>query len=368
MVIGSTISLGGSVGQRGRNLPQDVRAVQTRLNDLLPLPRRRLVVSGVVDRSTVNLILEFQAVVLLMSRPSGRITPMGDTLAAMNDPASARRWSSTAAAARYVPQQESDGPRRAITEMRRAANADVGRISALDDFFSVRETLDTMSTWLSGASALHYATEFSAVLVELRQIGLDNAQIRVVMLRAVRDADQMDLLLFLVRENPGILGRAAQTMSRASSALNAVSFLLSAYKVAGFMRNGVSGVAPSLAEIYATVMGTAVPWAGAVDGIQGLLGLIDPTLQGSPTVRTVFGVLNAVNPIGLGRVGVDAIVSLIIAALRCLSEGRCTATDLEDFTTRTRGTPMRVFVEWGESLGNAMGDRWGQAFYERFLR
>lgn len=366
MVIGSSIAIGASVGQGGRNRPDDVRVVQRRLNDLLPLPRRRLLVSGRVDRATVSLIMEFQAVVLLMARPTGRVGPMDETLMAMNDPASARRWGSTTGTARYVPQVDSDAPRQAIAAMRRAAGSEVGRISALDDFFSVSGTVDDLSTWLSGASALEYAGEFSVVLVQLRDLGLPPQTIRQVMAGAVQNG--LDDLMELTREAPGLLGRAARGMSTAGTVLNAVGVLLSAYKVAGFLRQGMDGIAPAVGEIYATGMGMAIPWAGFVDGMQGMIGLIDPALQNSPTTRAVFSFINAINPIGLGRAGVDGVITLIVAAVRCASEGRCSSSDLDAFTERMRSSPMRIFVEWGEGLGSMLADRWGQAFYDRFLR
>jgi hypothetical protein len=366
MVIGSSIAIGASVGQGGRNRPEDVRVVQRRLNDLLPLPRRRLPVSGRVDRATVSLIMEFQAVVLLMARPTGRVGPMDETLMAMNEATSARRWGTASSTARYVPQVDSDAPRQAIAAMRRAAGSDAGRISALDDFFSVSGTVDDLSTWLSGASALEYAGEFSVVLVQLRDLGLSSSAIREVMTDAVRIG--LDDLMNLTRQAPDLLGRAARGLSTASRVLNAVGLLLSAYKVLAFLHQGPEGIGAAVGEIYATGMGMAIPWAGFVDGLQGMIGLIDPALQNAPTTRAVFSFVNAINPIGLGRAGVDGVITLIVAAVRCVSEGRCTSRELDAFTERMRSSPMRVFVEWGEGLGSVMAGQWGQAFYDRFLR
>jgi hypothetical protein len=81
-----------------------------------------------------------------------------------------------------------------------------------------------------------------------------------------------------------------------------------------------------------------------------------------------FRILNSLNPIGMGKTGIDAIVTLIDAAFRGVREGKFPMSALEGFTTRARNSPMKVFVDFGEYLGDKAADRWGQAFYETFLR
>lgn len=66
--------LGASVGSRGRNLPDDVRLVQTLLKErgVDPGP-----IDGVIGRKTIAAIREFQR--FFMRRPDGRVDPNGRT-------------------------------------------------------------------------------------------------------------------------------------------------------------------------------------------------------------------------------------------------------------------------------------------------
>ena len=64
-----------SVGQDGANKPGDVFVVQSLLNDRLPRPHTFLPVTGDADPGFILAIEAYQAVVLGMNPPSGRIDP-----------------------------------------------------------------------------------------------------------------------------------------------------------------------------------------------------------------------------------------------------------------------------------------------------
>jgi len=64
-----------SVGQRGDNAPGDVFVIQSLLNDRLPRPHSPVPVTGVADIGTTLAIEAYQAVVLNMTPPSGRVEP-----------------------------------------------------------------------------------------------------------------------------------------------------------------------------------------------------------------------------------------------------------------------------------------------------
>ena len=68
-----------SVGQNGANRPGDVFVIQSLLNDRLPRPHSFLPVTGDADVGFILAIEAYQAVVLGMNPPSGRVDPGSET-------------------------------------------------------------------------------------------------------------------------------------------------------------------------------------------------------------------------------------------------------------------------------------------------
>ena len=64
-----------SVGQDAINAPGDVFVIQSLLNDRLPQPHTPVPVTGVADPGTILAIEAYQAVMMGMNPPSGRIDP-----------------------------------------------------------------------------------------------------------------------------------------------------------------------------------------------------------------------------------------------------------------------------------------------------
>ena len=68
-----------SVGEGGANRPGDVFVIQSLLNDRLPRPHTFLPVTGEADVGFILAIEAYQAVVLNMTPPSGRVDPGSTT-------------------------------------------------------------------------------------------------------------------------------------------------------------------------------------------------------------------------------------------------------------------------------------------------
>lgn len=64
-----------SVGRDGANRPKDVFIIQSLLNDRLPKPHSPVPVTGVEDVGTMLAIEAYQAVMVNMNPPSGRVEP-----------------------------------------------------------------------------------------------------------------------------------------------------------------------------------------------------------------------------------------------------------------------------------------------------
>ena len=72
-----------AVGRSAINRTDDVRIVQTLLNQHLQPPQRPLAVDGVVGPQMVAAIEHFQRHVVKMSIPDGRVDPGGRTFTAL---------------------------------------------------------------------------------------------------------------------------------------------------------------------------------------------------------------------------------------------------------------------------------------------
>ena len=68
-----------SVGQNGVNAPRDVFVIQSLLNDRLPKPHTPIPITGVADPGTILAIQAYQAVVMSMFPPTGRVEPGSET-------------------------------------------------------------------------------------------------------------------------------------------------------------------------------------------------------------------------------------------------------------------------------------------------
>ena len=111
-----------------------------------------------------------------------------------------------------------------------------------------------------------------------------------------------------------------------------------------------------------------MPWAGFVDAIQSVSFAYAPGLQGRPAVNYFFRLLNAINPIGAGKTAVDSVTTIIEVAIISFQKGSFASGKLELLVGRMKSTPMNVFVDWGETLGDYMGDKFGDFYYEHFLK
>ena len=109
-------------------------------------------------------------------------------------------------------------------------------------------------------------------------------------------------------------------------------------------------------ELYKFGMGKAVPWAAMVEGVGSLLDGIVPeqTRKNSMLFRT----LRAVDPVGLGGVAVDSVVSIVTSGAEMAAAGRVDIDILTNRLTplvaRMKQGPANLFVELGENSGDAL--------------
>lgn len=387
MPINSTIFIQGSVGRGGKNMKPDVSAVQQRLNDLMNPPRKRLTVDGLSGPKTEGVIADFQLNVLKFSRADRRVDPAGKTIRALNNPASEGTWARMSidpnagggggdggAVPKELNKTYSDEQQDKIADLRGKIAAQPDSKEAVDflDFFIkmyiplTKELLATatVTQFLAGTRGGVGLTNFVKGIVSLRRLGFTAAEIVEILVQVKRNRglDAGLRMLGSVGKYPK-LARAFKKIGRAALVAGVV---VCVFEAVNYFRKGQIG--PGMAEIYGTIMGMAVPWAAALDAAQTLIYDNFPELEGNPKIKYAFRVLNAINPIGAGKVAVDSYYTMVKMIGDRIATGEWNWQEIEKLVDRMEKTPMRLFTEAGQYWGDLLGDLTGDWFYETFLK
>jgi peptidoglycan hydrolase-like protein with peptidoglycan-binding domain len=344
-------------------------------------PRVPLTVDGRCGPKTESIIADFQKVVLGTARPDGRVDPSGGTIRALNDTASEGKWAQMTMAppatgggggggssAITYPPSISASERKAIDNLAAAARAQSDKIYLqVLDMMIKSGTYGHFKNAMTVLGAGQYAGEFINAIRGMRQIGLTAEDIVWVFQQfaVAKNGNGLAELLGIMKTRP-TLGASVGRLAKLGKAMNVVAVVFCVSEVANHIDAGRYG--PAAAEIYGTGMSMAVPWAGFIDAFQGVAFAYAPGLKTSPGAAMFFKILNSLNPVGMGKTGIDAMVTLIDAAFRGVRERKFPMSALEGFVNRARSSPMQPFVEFGDYLGDKAADRWGQAFYETFLK
>jgi hypothetical protein len=100
--------------------------------------------------------------------------------------------------------------------------------------------------------------------------------------------------------------------------------------------------------MYKQFMGKAIPWAGAIEGLQSI---VEGFMPASAKNSDVFKVMRACDPVGLGAVGVDAVGTLAIGLVEMVTTGQMDSARLSRLVDRMKSGPTKFFAEMGENLG-----------------
>lgn len=362
MPINSTITINGSVGRRGRNSPTDVRAVQGRLNDLTRPPRLFLKVDGKSGPLTEGVIADFQRVVCGSANPDGRVDPGKKTLAALNDPSSEGKWlgmnmttptsrPGAAAAAGVVYPAGLNSREKEAVDLMAKSTKNAEELGILNDFLK-STPVSTLKAVLNAQGAAAGLIQFGVVVREQRALGSTAKQIGEFLGDAVKmkDATGFAKILDAGGRNPGMF-RVAKGLGKVAS--GAATFLC-AVELADHLMAKRWGAAAG--EVYGAFMGKAVPWAGLMSALQGLVFVYAPGLKGRPTITYFFQILNAVDPINMGKIAVDSLITVVETALTSFERGQLDTRKLEELVDRMKQTPARVFAETGEWWGDFFAD------------
>ena len=354
MPIYSSIGIRASVGRNGRNESVDVMAIQKRLNELMKSPRIKLNVDGRSGPKTEGMIADFQKVVLGLSMPDGRVDPNSNTIRALNDAASEGKWArmSTGPGAGgpgpfpgLSHNNSSQGVSRGEQLLQEAAAAQNTGIS----FDEIRRGLiDTgFPPFKSFIGSINKAEEARAVIAVWKSIrGFGFSATEAASL--YKDIAKMDpgrtKAFFDAASRPG--SKLGATLGKFAKIADKVNLLVVLIEVADKMAQG--DYLYGTAEMYKQFMGKAIPWAGAIEGLQSI---VEGFLPASAKNSDVFKVLRACDPIGAGAVGIDTVGTLAIGLVEMVVSGQMDPMRLNRLVDRMKSGPTAFFAQIGENLG-----------------
>ncbi len=352
MPITQSIFIVQSVGQLGRNVPQDVKTIQTRLNELMPPNLRKLSVDGKCGPLTIACIKDFQKEVRGTRVPDGRVDPNKGTLAALNDPASASKWAKMSFGAPAAPSTPGGGMPH--EDMMRKKFKEAGREPEFDMFRRafVDGSIPSMKNFLGAIGRSEDATKLVSAYLAMRKLGLTFEESREVM-RAITGLRKHKAALDLFDDLAKPTGKFTKLLGFTGKVAGKAGLLVAVIEIADKMADG--DLLYGATEAYKMVMGKAVPWAAMIEGLQSLVEGLAPD---SWKAKGVFKVMRACDPIGLGAVAVDAVTTLALGAIDIVLKGKMDVDAmmprLERLVSRMKQGPTKVFAEMGEDLGDAM--------------
>ena len=196
------------------------------------------------------------------------------------------------------------------------------------------------------------ARQVAAFWIELFRITKGVRSQMPTVLVSVAKLDKDALVLFEVLASP--TSKFGKFVKGLGEVTTAVGLLVTVVECIQHARRGEPG--PVAMELYKFAMGKAVPWAAMIEGVGSLLDGVVPeqTRKNSMLFRT----LRAVDPIGLGGVAVDSVVSIVTSGAEMAAAGRVDIDILTNRLTplvaRMKQGPANLFVELGENSGDAL--------------
>jgi hypothetical protein len=172
--------------------------------------------------------------------------------------------------------------------------------------------------------------------------------------QGVGKLDKNALQLFEAFANPtSKLGKVVKGMGDVASK---VGLIVTVIECVQHARRGDPGAIA--AELYKFGMGKAVPWAAMVEGVGSLLDGVVPEATRKNSI--LFKVIRSVDPIGMGAVAVDSVVSIVMGGVEMAVRGKVDVdimtNRLYPLVNRMKGGPARIFAELGERSGDALYD------------
>ena len=341
--------------QMGSRGPQ-VTKLQGDLNKLLPFEVPPLKLDGIFGPKTRARLVTFQSRNGL--RPDGIAGPK--TLGRMQQMFGPGVPPPTPGAPvlPLIPGPPPTGAKKFIPEMQKVFQ-EKGKSDKFDLFLKFLDDLEAnkipgAKNVLGVIGRAEDARQFAAFWIEMIEFtkGTPGALSRIF--GGVAKLDKDALKLFEIFTSPtSKLGKVVKGLGDVASK---VGLIVTVIECVQHARRGDPGAIA--AELYKFGMGKAVPWAAIVEGVGSLLDGVVPEQTRKNSI--LFKVMRSVDPIGMGAVAVDSVVSIVMGGVEMAVRGKVDVDIMTNRLTpvvnRMKGGPARIFVELGERSGDALYD------------
>ena len=229
-----------------------------------------------------------------------------------------------------------------------------GMSAQFGDFLNDLEanTVPQWKNFLGTIGRAEDARQVAAFWIELFQITKGARSQMPTVFAAVAKLDKDALKLFEALSAP--TSKFGKFLKGAGEVASAVGLLVTVVECVQHARRGDAGAVA--AELYKFGMGKAVPWAAMVEGVGSLMDGVVP--EKTRQNNMLFKIIRSVDPIGMGAVGVDSVVSIVTGGFEMAARGRVDVDILTNRLTplvaRMKQGPARLFVELGENSGDAL--------------
>lgn len=229
-----------------------------------------------------------------------------------------------------------------------------GAMAQFGAFLNDLET-NTVPGWkvfLGAIGRVEDARQLASFWIELNHLLRGVEDQRKIVLAGIVKLNKNDLQIFEALAKP--TGKLGKVVATAGSVASIAGLLVTAIECVQHSRRGDYGAVA--AEIYKFAMGKAVPWAAMLEGIGSLLDGLVP--EQSRKTSYTFKVMRSIDPIGLGGVAVDSIVSIVQSGAQMAAAGKVDidilTARLTPLVARMKQGPAVLFVELGENSGDAL--------------
>lgn len=330
------MSISGSVGLNGLNRNQDVRLIQQLLNKAGVNAGQ---VDGMAGPKTKDAILRFQR--SFLSSPDGRVDPNGQTIRRLN----ALPGGNVAPPVPAPKPGGGQGPKYR-TQIEAAAKAEGVPPTVLTEFLAYWEQsqFPVLKPFLSSLDTAENGIKVAQFFFFLRKFGFSLADTSrvLVLVAGLRAPEAIGFINGVLRNG----ARVSSALKAAGGVRTALGLFVAAIETYNFMAKGEYSQAT--ATVYKSLIGLAVPWAAGLDAIQSLFPEVDAKSS------TAFKVLRACDPIGLGGIGVDSLVTMVQSIIDFAMGRDFNEQRLAQLVKRMKSGPTALFAELGENAGDAL--------------
>lgn len=335
-----------TVGSRGN----DVVRLQGDLNRLFPRDMPQLKTDGAFGPKTKDWVVKFQRLNPPL-KPDGIAGPK--TLAKLASLSTAPGNPPPVGAITVPPSPPAAGIDRFRAEMLKEFEKK-GKTSEVGAFLNDLEanTIPGWKNFLGTIGRVEDARQIASFWIELNQLLRGVEDQRKLVLVGIAKLDKNDIAIFEALAKP--TGKFGKAVAFAGSVASVAGIIVTAIECVQHGRRGDYGAIA--AEVYKFAMGKGVPWAAVIEGVGSLMdGLVpEQTRKNS----SVFKIMRSLDPIGLGAVAVDSVISTVQAGIEMAAAGRLDVDILSDrlgkLVPRMKQGPASIFVELGENSGDAL--------------